>query len=153
MGLDMYLRAKKYVSNFDFYPEEKKLCGNIKEAMGVKGYTGDNNSIEISMTVAYWRKANQIHKWFVDHVQKGTDDCGDYYVERSQLTALRDLCIEVRTTKNAELLPPQRGFFFGSTDVDEYYWDDVEHTENVLTNILNDEQLSKDFSFYYHSSW
>jgi hypothetical protein len=89
----------------------------------------------------------------VDHVQNGTDDCGDYYVERSQLTALRDLCIEVRTTKNANLLPPQSGFFFGSTNVDEYYWDDIEHTENVLTNILDDEQLVKDFSFHYHSSW
>ena len=27
--------------------------------------------------IASWRKANAIHKWFVDNVQDGVDDCGD----------------------------------------------------------------------------
>ena len=34
----------------------------------------------IKEEVGYWRKANQIHKWFVDHVQDGEDDC-DYHHE------------------------------------------------------------------------
>lgn len=29
----------------------------------------------ISEEVAYWRKANAIHRWFVDNVQDGEDDC------------------------------------------------------------------------------
>ena len=35
--------------------------------------------------VGYWRKANQIHKWFVDNVQDGVDDCGEYKVTKEQL--------------------------------------------------------------------
>lgn len=39
---------------------------------------------------AQWRKANQIHKWFVDKVQGGRDDCGYYNVEIEQLQELLD---------------------------------------------------------------
>lgn len=37
---------------------------------------------------AQWRKANQIHKWFVDNVQDGNDDCGTYEVGVEQLKGL-----------------------------------------------------------------
>lgn len=50
--------------------------------------------------VGYWRKANQIHKWFVDNVQNGEDDCGVYPVTFDQLTALLSLCqLVVETAK------------------------------------------------------
>ena len=45
--------------------------------------------------VCYWRKANQIHKWFVDHVQNGVDDCGEYKVTEEQIDELRELCKEL----------------------------------------------------------
>jgi len=38
--------------------------------------------------VGYWRKANAIHKWFVDNVQNGEDDCQRYDVTPAQLTEL-----------------------------------------------------------------
>ena len=46
--------------------------------------------------VAYWRKANAIHKWFVDRVQFGEDDC-EYHdeVTKKVLEELRDVCAEV----------------------------------------------------------
>lgn len=46
--------------------------------------------------VAYWRKANAVHKWFVDHVQGGEDDC-DWHDEVTQdvLEELRDICKEI----------------------------------------------------------
>ena len=43
-------------------------------------------------TVLYWRKANAIHKWFVDNVQNGDDDCGDYEVYWEQLMELKGIC-------------------------------------------------------------
>ena len=46
-------------------------------------------------TVADWRKANHIHKWFVDNVQDGEDDCGTYEVTREQLEDLLDICKRV----------------------------------------------------------
>ena len=40
--------------------------------------------------VAYWRKANHIHQWFVENVQGGVDDCKEYYASRKQLKKLLD---------------------------------------------------------------
>ena len=46
--------------------------------------------------VAYWRKANAIHKWFVDHVQDGEDDCGYHdEVSKDVLEELKDACATV----------------------------------------------------------
>lgn len=42
--------------------------------------------------VACWRKANAIHKWFVDNIQDGNDDCGVYEVSEEQLRELLELC-------------------------------------------------------------
>ena len=48
--------------------------------------------------VGYWRKANAVHKWFVDHVQSGEDDCkihGD--VSKEYLLTLKDICSDILT--------------------------------------------------------
>lgn len=46
--------------------------------------------------IGYWRKANQIHDWFVKHCQDGVDDCGYHNeVTKEQLIELRDLCQDV----------------------------------------------------------
>ena len=47
--------------------------------------------------VGYWRKENMIHKWFIDHVQDGVDDC-DYHNECTKeiLDELLDTCEKVK---------------------------------------------------------
>ena len=51
---------------------------------------------DISEEVGYWRKANQIHNWFVENVQDGVDDC-DYHdeVTKETLEELLDVCKRV----------------------------------------------------------
>ena len=41
--------------------------------------------------VAYWRKANAIHGWFVDNIQDGVDDQNEYYVSKEKLEELKKL--------------------------------------------------------------
>ena len=48
--------------------------------------------------VGYWRKANEIHYWFVQNVQGGEDDCGNYEVSQSKLIELREICQKVINT-------------------------------------------------------
>jgi hypothetical protein len=48
-----------------------------------------------------------------------------------------------------ELLPTASGFFFGGTEYDEYYFEQVKETLQVLEEEL--ERGSNDF--YYHASW
>ena len=79
MGLDMYLTRRTYVS-----PDERK---NIK-VTGIKKPIDPAKVEYITEEVGYWRKANAIHRWFVENVQEGEDDCKSYTVSREQLQEL-----------------------------------------------------------------
>ncbi len=77
MGLDMYLNKKNYVGG-----DNKKLT-----ITGVKNIDTSKVSYIIE-EAGYWRKANCIHKWFVNNCQNGVDDCREYYVGREDLKEL-----------------------------------------------------------------
>ena len=102
--------------------------------------------------VGYWRKANQIHQWFVDNVQGGVDDCRDAYVERDKLQELLNICkiVSIDKDKAEQLLPTASGFFFGGTEYDEWYYQDIQSTIEILEEALSDEEADH---FEYHSSW
>jgi hypothetical protein len=170
MGLDMHLSKKTYVQNWDHFPKEKINHITVKKN-GKKHPTIDVKKITyIVEEIAYWRKANCIHDWFIKNCNEGEDKCIDIPVSREQLQELLDTCILVRDNsklvdgkiKNGarfektpdgdfkeipiiedgkkivdasvakDLLPTAAGFFFGSTDYDEYYMDDILHTIEVL---------------------
>lgn len=56
------------------------------------------------------------------------------------------------TTAAQELLPAQEGFFFGSTDYDEYYLADVRDTVDILEKVLVDTNFST-HDIHYCASW
>lgn len=156
MGLDSYLKANKYVSGYaSDSVSEKGHFSSILDNVGltVGDVARDCPGVEVSVTVGYWRKANAIHGWFVRNVQDGKDDCQTSYVSIEKLKKLRADCLEVLADrkKASDLLPPQSGFFFGSSEVDEYYIRDVEHTVNVIDKCLGDKFGG--FDFYYRASW
>ena len=49
-------------------------------------------------------------------------------------------------------LPTKSGFFFGSTEYDEYYVHDLKETIKAFTRILKEFDFDHD-TLYYHSSW
>lgn len=143
MGLDSYLVASKFYWS---HKPHQLIDPDLPE-----GYQPQY----LKVKAAYWRKANHIHQWFVDNVQNGDDDCQDYFVSREQLLTLVDTCKQVLTdpAKLApELLPTQSGFFFGSTDYDEYYVSQLQYTVDRIEEALTafDERI---WDFEYHSSW
>lgn len=143
MGLDMYLNAKRFL-----WHNEEELGEKVAEAFPeLKG----KRVKEVIVEAMYWRKANAIHAWFVKNCQEGEDDCGNYYVGREQLEELRQLILKALAEKDASLLPPTAGFFFGSNEVDEWYWDTLRETEERLGKALDD--FPADWEFEYHSSW
>ncbi len=52
----------------------------------------------------------------------------------------------------AELLPTQGGFFFGSTDYDEWYVKDLENTIKMMTEVLEQTDWATQ-TICYSSSW
>jgi hypothetical protein len=161
MGLDMYLKAEWYLSQFD--ETEKKIAESVSEIVGLEKMPGRKNVGKnvVESEAIYWRKANAIHKWFVDNVQDGVDDCGNYDVGIEQLQELAETCRKVLNDKSlaSELLPAQSGFFFGGTDYDEWYFKDLEYTATEIEKLLSIEKQKLEgieyypWTFVYHSSW
>ena len=117
---------------------------------------GDRMRVQTIIAEAmYRRKANAIHRWFVENAQGGEDNCERYYVSREQLLKLRDLCANLCTQKVEALaedsLPTTDGFFFGSTEYDEWYWNDIENTVKGIDTAL--ETFGDGWHFHYQSSW
>ena len=161
MGLDMHLSKKTYVQNWEHHTPEERHEVIVKKGGELVETIKAHRVKYIEEEVAYWRKANHIHKWFVDNIQGGEDNCNHYYVEIDDLINLLDLCKKVKEdpSKGDELLPTTQGFFFGSTDYDEYYMRDIEYTieilEEVLSEKVKDENGREYYSsgYYYSSSW
>lgn len=142
MGLDMYMRKRKYLGY-----EGKKVKVDDKEY--------DNVNFLI-MDFGYWRKANAIHNWLVKNIQDGIDDCNKHYFPKNKIKELLVLCEEVKEhhERAEELLPTQEGFFFGSTEYDEYYFEGIEYTIKVMKQALEEYRKDDDdIDFYYESSW
>jgi hypothetical protein len=57
----------------------------------------ERDAYAAEVVIGYWRKANHIHAWFVEHVQGGKDECQPFAVTREQLLALREICMKVLT--------------------------------------------------------
>jgi hypothetical protein len=94
MGLDMYLVKKTYVKNHRFTKPEERYQVTVTKG-GEPADVNPERITAITEEVAYWRKANHIHKWFVDNVQDGADDCKEYYVTREELQELLSRCEKV----------------------------------------------------------
>lgn len=173
------------MQNWEHTPEENRHTITILKG-GKPSIIPVDKITYIETEEIYWRKANHIHKWFVDNVQNGNDDCGTYYVSREQLRELLDTVTKVLESSELqidmvengataspetggvfvtnwevgkaikdptiaqELLPCTSGFFFGGTDYDQYYYEQLEDTSKELERILASENGG---TFYYHSSW
>jgi hypothetical protein len=190
MGLDMYLdrcdrRAYGYrdMDIDKIKVDNPTLYEELKPFIVMRGQYSPWESFFTE--VGYWRKANAIHKWFVDNVQDEVDDCGRYEVSKEQLEELLDVCVKVRDcsklvkgwVKNGErfengqwlpcmeegeyienpdiakaLLPTQDGFFFGGTNYDQWYLEDVVYTIDIITKALETTDFDREM-ITYCSSW
>jgi len=140
----MFLEARRCL-----WYNEDKLKKKISEVFNIE------NPKKVIFEVGYWRKANAIHKWFVDNIQDGNDDCNEYSIDEEKLKELLELVNKVLKNKKkaSELLPTSQGFFFGSYEYDKYYFEDLELTKKIIENLLNNREKYEDCEIYYRSSW
>ena len=155
----MYLSRKNYVKNWNHMNASELHEVSVKRGGEVRGDIKPERISYIVEQVGYWRKANQIHNWFVETCQGGVDECQEVYVSIDQMKELADLCRQVilDPSKAEELLPTSSGFFFGSTDIDEWYIEQLRYTADRLTELVkiaeNESKNDNYISFYYQSSW
>ena len=183
MGLDMYLEGsfskRAYVQPTDqdyadfrkgkeVTVERSQALIDALEATGLQNAPIEHyrNHLTYVFPIITWRKANQIHKFFVDNCQEGNDNCQRHYVSIGDLKMLLDrinTILEIKTPvaremKAEELLPTDvEGCFFGTEEYDDWYYKDLEDTKKVLEKVFEYEEnaeAGKNFdNFYYQSSW
>lgn len=139
--------------NIDFSKLDKPNIHLVKP----KIYTYENidySYFTIFSEIGYWRKSNAIHDWFVKNVQDNIDDCGYYIVQKIKLEQLFSLCNKIvdNILLGPDLLPTKSGFFFGGTEYDYYYIQDIKDTYHLLYKILNETDFEKNI-ILYHASW
>jgi len=183
MGLDMYLEAS-FSTRAYIQPTEQQYADmregkevtveqspELKDAIAAIGFEDapidhQFNHFQYVFPIITWRKANAIHKFFVDEVQGGNDNCERHYVSRGDLEILLDrinTILDIKTPvaremKAEELLPTDiEGCFFGSKEYDDWYYQDLKRTKVILEKVFEYEEQAeggKCFdSFYYQSSW
>lgn len=170
MGLDMYLELKRdeFASCYtkgnelkrEYPPFLRDNFPNLPPVQDVRRQT--------YYEVGYWRKANQIHNWFMqncarrDEHDNPIDDCKPIEITVDELEKLLDTCKKVLADHSLaeSLLPTKSGFFFGSTGYDEVYFRDVEKTIEIIEPVLEFLKKIEDkcdyndlWSVVYQASW
>lgn len=136
---------KDYLNSFKLYGQVGEICEIIKH---------DDGYWAINTEAMYWRKANQIHSWFVENVQDGIDDCTINEVSIDKLNLLYDTIKKIGKNKTMadQLLPTSSGFFFGNTEYNSRYFHELSRTKKILKKILKPSTINH-WEFSYSSSW
>ena len=135
MGLDMYLTARKTVK--DISPDA------LEDIIGT-ACKYNYSKLLIELEVGYWRKCHAIHDWFVEAVQDGSDNCGEYWVEETLLHTLYESCWAV---KIGEI---RFDDVFDDSDLVRDQYEQIDLTIEILENVLT---LGFEWDLYYSSSW
>jgi hypothetical protein len=100
MGLDMYAVRKLNVKQWEHQSADERYTVQIARGDKPVADVQTDRISAIEEEVMYWRKANQIHGWFVNNVQGGKDDCGEYFVSCDQIRDLFSVCKKVIKASN-----------------------------------------------------
>jgi len=172
MGLDMYLNKKTYVKNWEHNGKKNQHKITVKKGGKTRTDIKPERISYITEEVAYWRKFNALHGWFVNECANGVDECQSIYVGEDKLKELLELLKKVQMVINQselkvvvlkdwngedykqkvykcekkikELLPPTEGFFFGGYEVDEWYKNSVDETVTTIEDLLKEHEESKE---------
>lgn len=153
MGLDSYLYAHTFVSSLYGEEGEAEIFNSIKELMRASPFVEEDqlHFAGAKIQVGYWRKFNALHNYIIKNIANGVDICNPIEFTRHEITKLVSVLEEVNEDNAVELFPTTSGFFFGSTDYDDYYFKQVNNAKQFFSNLL--ENSPKNWTFTYQASW
>lgn len=163
MGLDMYLESHKQ-DTYELNERAIVLMSdilNFRHRTSTETFVDDpewsktNDSIKDlikheSEQVAYWRKANQIRGWFAKLLGEESNGVCTGKVSKENIESLLDTCKRVLKDHSLakKLLPTTEGFFFGSNEYDEYYFEKIKETVEICEKILREFDFGTNYLIY-----
>lgn len=128
MGLDIFFvkRKREDVSTIDY--NDRNLV-TFKEGTEIEDWESNTG---------YFRKVNAIVSWFERKVFSEIENCGYHLVTKAQLNDLLDDVKHVlkKPSDAPEFLPTTPGFFFGSTEYDDWYIEKLKELRSFLESDL-----------------
>lgn len=163
----LYIRKNEYCSK---YYKDEGIDFKLELPKDVSRFFPNLTDLTVSRTtdyrVGYWRKANAIHNWILENCAARDkwadpiDDCRPIEIPLEKLEELLDTCKEVLEDHSLakKLLPTLDGFFFGSTEYDEWYFRTIEATIDIIVPVIKfmkhmSEIKDYTWSIIYQASW
>lgn len=176
----MYLSKKTYVKKWSHQKPEEVFDVTVTRGDSSYSIDSSRVSY-VTEELMYWRKANQIHGWFCSNCTEIQDEvlysvtltnlevlletCKSVLqvIETSPKKIKQvvggwkdgeQYMIDVEEYNNElieKILPPTQGFFYGSSNIDEYYKEAIVFTIEFLEKEL--PNCNEDHEFEYHASW
>ncbi len=118
-----------------------------------KVYYGPRNSTKADVdTYEYWfRKVNSLQGYMEEKYQtKNTEEHEINWDDIEYLHSVSSYILE--NNKDVEYMkenpPTQEGFFYGSTEYDEWYLEDMKHLNEVTTELLSMKDDSAHLTYW-----
>ena len=138
MGLDMYLSKRTYVKNWSFQKDEEKFNIAVKKGNDTFEKIKPERISYITEEIMYWRKANQIHGWFVSNCEPIREDI-EYLVTTTDLEVLLEACkkvLEIIETAPTKVIQVESGWDKNGTTYADVKVYDSDLIEDVVKEIL-----------------
>ena len=125
--------------------------------MGLNIYLSKTRKSSNELT--YFRKVNFLVSYFLGKDYTYYDNCRPLVIHKDQCEDLIQRCKTVLEKKDKNvsltLLPPIEGFFFGSTDIDEHYYKNVEKVKTQFEDLVLPEfdKLKDDEDIEFSCWW
>ena len=144
---DIFNNQMKKYTKWDFSYENMK--NKVCPLDDVKKFFSDFLKRYYAEDDAYFRKVNFVYHYFSPKLED--EAC---FVTREDLEDLIDRCDRVLENHSLaeDLLPTQDGFFFGSTDYNQWYFEDVKDCKRQMKKLLRGFNEETDV-IYVIMSW
>ncbi|MDR2822330.1 MAG: hypothetical protein LBV58_02105 [Acholeplasmatales bacterium] len=173
MGLDMYIYCAKKHKNltnlsviglYDSLAYIEKL-DDIDLVNYLEPYTYETNGEEtvhkLFKMIGYFRKANSIHRFLYEKSNTSFPDYYPFEITREVIVNLLDILKKLEILRESKfddfekiakiMLPTQSGFFFGTIDYGDSYFEDIKDGLKIFNKILKEVDFDNEFLFYYAS--
>lgn len=152
-GDDEYTKAYDEVfskmKNFTKYEHTyERMTKGVKSLDDVKDFFIHFEDYYYAESDVYFRKVNFVYRYFAN---KLVDEC--CFADKEDIEELISRCDKVLADHSLaeELLPTTSGFFFGSTDYDEWYFKDIEDCKKQMKDLLSKYNEETDVIFFVMS--
>lgn len=166
--LNSLLKSHRVNDIYTLNPEYPTV--ELEQVVNADGYnTGNYELFHINDTKRYYCKANQIQNYFEERFyEDGNDYDGDEYdnvVTKIDDLTINDIIARINNIESSketakEEFPTTEGFFYGSTEYDEFYFEKNNEFKSDLIelqkirNEINEKLKNTDYhAIITYSSW